>query len=93
MFIFIEKPKNYFNNGYESFSPVQEEKLARMGLPESVIKTLDKSLWATLSGEYVSKHLTVYEAAELAVYADKCKTLPLIGILKKALVTELGIKC
>ena len=92
MIILVKQP-NYFNNGYDYFSPVQEAKLSKLGLPKSVIDTLDRSLWAVLSGELVSKHLTVYEAAELAVYIDKHKKLPLVGLLKDSLEQELGIVC
>ena len=94
MVIIIDnKDKNYFNNGYDYFSPIQEKRLLDIGLPEPVVDTLDKSLWAVLTGDYVSKHLTVFEAAELAAYTDKYKELPLISILKEALKLELGIKC
>jgi hypothetical protein len=93
MIIIVEKPKNYDNNGYSYFSPIQEAKLSKLGLPGSVIETLDRSLWATLSGDLVSKHLTVFEAAELAVEVEKYKKLPLIDILKTSLKQELGIVC
>ena len=88
-----DKSKNFFNNGYDYFSPRQEKDLARVGLPKQVIKTLDKSLWATLSGDYVSRHVTVYEAVELSSYAEKYKKLPLIDPLKEALKKELGVVC
>lgn len=93
MFIIVEGHKNYYNNGYSQLSPIQEAKLSKLGLPRAVIDTLDRSLWATLSGDLVSKHLTVFEAAELAVEVEKYRKLPLISSLKCSLRKELGIVC
>ena len=85
--------ENYYNNGYENFSPIQEDKLLKLGLPVSVIYTLDKALWATLTGDLVSRHLTVFEAAELALTLEDYKKLPLIYPLKSQLKSELGLVC
>ena len=60
MFIILEDSKNYYNNGYSHLSPIQEAKLSKLGLPQTVIDTLDRSLWATLSGDLVSKHLCCF---------------------------------
>ena len=84
--------KNYINS-YEKFSPAQEADLLKMGVPVEVVEVLDRSLWAVLSGEPISKFLTVFEAAELAVTVDEVGKLPLIGPLKSSLKVELGIVC
>lgn len=82
-----------YNNSYEKFSPIQEADLLKIGVSGHIVDLLDRSLWAVLSGESVSKFLTVFEAAELAVAVDEVGKLPLISPLKNSLEAELGIIC
>jgi hypothetical protein len=89
----INKNKNFFNNKYEYLSVIQEEALSDIGLPKPTIDTLDRLLWVVLTGDLVSRHITVYEAVELATTLEEYKKLPILDLLKNSLKLELGIVC
>lgn len=82
------------NTSYLDLSPIQEAELTKLGVPEHILSTLDRLLWATLLGDQISKYLTVFEAAELAVYLEENKViLPISEQLRTSLEKELGLVC